>query len=123
RGEPLRADAGGAPGHRAASIEGGKGIARESPRREPIGALMLVIDGSAGLAESSGGLFAAIFAIPPGTRVGAIIASEPIQQVPLAPWSAGQRYAVVKLVHATRFTGGQDNAPALAPAPRVLGAQ
>src|SRR5262249_55201774 len=63
------------------------------------------------------------FSIPPGTRVGAIIAVEPIQQVPLAPWSAEQRQAVMKLVHSTRFTGGQDNGPALERALQVLEAE
>src|SRR5215813_2404260 len=121
--QTITVDRGSDADHRVARIDGGERIAQEITRREPIGALMLVIDGSAGLAESSGGLFAAIFAIPPGTRVGAIIASEPIQQVPLAPWSADQTHAVLKLVHSTRFTGGQDNGPALARALQVLEAE
>src|SRR5262249_11047637 len=123
RRQTITVDRSGDAGHRVASIDGGERIAQEITRREPIGALMLVIDGSAGLAESSGGLVAALFALPPRTPGGAIVASEPLQQVPLAPWPADQTHAVLRLVLPPRFPGGQDNGPALAGARRVLEAE
>ncbi len=43
-------------------------------------ALMLVIDGSARLADTTDRLVAALDAIPAGIKVGAIVASEPTQQ-------------------------------------------
>jgi hypothetical protein len=58
----------------------------------------------------------ALGAIPDGVRVGMVIASEPLQQVALAPWSEQQKQAVMSALRATPFVGGQDNAPALAAA-------
>jgi hypothetical protein len=79
-------------------------------------AFILVIDGSARLMDASREIITALEAIPPGSKVGAIIASEPMQQLPLAPWSPEQKDALVKLLRSTPFVGGQDNAPALADA-------
>jgi hypothetical protein len=79
-------------------------------------ALMLVIDGSARLAD----LIAALDAIAPTTRVGAIIASEPMRRIAPAPWSDAQKKLVAKLLRSTAFYGGQDNAPALADALQTL---
>jgi hypothetical protein len=86
-------------------------------------ALMLVIDGSARLADTTERLVAAIEAIPAGIKVGAIIASDPTRNVSLAPWSDAQKRAVVKLLRSTSFVGGQDNAPALAEALAMLEAE
>src|SRR5262249_55450445 len=61
-------------------------------------------------------MIAALDAIPTDAKVGAIVATEPMQRVPLAPWSDTQKAAVVKLIRSASFTGGQDNAPALAAA-------
>ena len=84
---------------------------------------MLVIDGSARLADTTERLVAALEAIPPGIKVGAIVASEPMRSVDLAPWSDAQKRAVVKLLRSTSFVGGQDNAPALAEALAMLEAE
>jgi hypothetical protein len=91
-------------------------IVNEIARGEPSRSVMLVIDGSARLAESSAKMIAALDTIPTNAKVGAIIATEPMQRVPLAPWSDAQKAAIVKLIRSASFTGGQDNAPALAAA-------
>jgi hypothetical protein len=95
-------------------------IAPSGTQASPV---LLVIDGSAALADQAGRLIGALDAIAPGTKVGAIIAAEPMQQVALAPWSDTQKRAVAKLVRSGSFTGGQDNAPALADALQVLEAE
>jgi len=92
-----------------------------SPQRPA--ALMLVIDGSARLRDSIPQLITALDAILPTIRVGAMIASEPIQQLSLAPWSEAQKQAVVQLLRSAYFVGGQDNAPALVKALEVLEAE
>jgi hypothetical protein len=83
-------------------------------------AMLLVIDGSAALAGRAGALIAALDAISPGVKVGALIASEPAQQVAPAPWSDAQKRAVARLLRSAAFVGGQDNAPALAAALQML---
>jgi hypothetical protein len=77
---------------------------------------MLVIDGSARLAGAASKIIAALDAIPAGTRVRVMIAGEPIARIPLAPWSDAQKAATIKLIRSASFSGGQDNAPALADA-------
>jgi hypothetical protein len=91
--------------------------------RPATASLMLVVDGSARLAGRTGGLIAALDAIASATRVGAIIASEPMQRIAPAPWSDAQKKAVAGLIRATAFYGGQDNAPALADALQMLEAE
>jgi hypothetical protein len=99
-------------------------VAQEVTRGTPAAAaLMLVIDGSARLADTSAKLIEALDAIPPGIKVGAIIASEPMQRIALAPWSDLQKRDVARLLRSTSFVGGQDNAPALAEALQALEAE
>jgi len=86
-------------------------------------ALMLVIDGSARLKGIVPHLIAALDAIPTTTKVGAMIASEPLQQQSPGPWTEAQKKAIVGLLRAAYFVGGQDNAPALAKALEVLEAE
>jgi hypothetical protein len=86
-------------------------------------ALLLVIDGSARLAGTTAKLIKALDTIPPTLKVGAIIASETMRFVPLAPWSDVQKQGVVQLLRSTSFYGGQDNAPALAEALGMLEAE
>jgi hypothetical protein len=87
---------------------------------QPAAALMLVIDASARLRAAMPQLLAALDAIVPSTRVGAILASEPVRQVPMALWSEAQQRAIASLLRSASFVGGQDNAPALAQAMQVL---
>jgi hypothetical protein len=110
-------------GRRVARIDDGERVVQELTSGGPPRTLMLVIDGSASVAGSHARLVTALNAIPPGVKVGAIIAAEPTRSVPMAPWSEAQHDAVVKLVRSTSFSGGQDNAPALAEALRVLEAE
>jgi hypothetical protein len=93
-------------------------VIANQPQAPP--ALMLVIDGSARLKAVVPQLIAALDAIAPLAKIGVMIASEPVRQVPMAPWSGAQRQAVVTLLRTTSFAGGQDNAPALAAAMQAL---
>jgi hypothetical protein len=90
---------------------------------QAVSAMMLVIDGSARLAETAAQLIAALDAIRPGVKVGAIVASEPTRVVPLAPWSDTQKQAIVRLLRSASFYGGQDNTPALTEAMQLLEAE
>src|SRR5215470_3006963 len=108
---------------RLARLGDGEPIVKEIARNEPTRALMLVIDGSAQLAGSPTKMIAALDAIPAGTKVGVMVAIEPMQRVPLAPWSEAQKAAVAKLIRSITFAGGQDNAPALADALLALEAE
>ena len=105
-------------GARAARIGEGELIVQDLVRSDPPAApvLMLVVDGSARLADAAEKLIAALDAMPPNARVGAIIAAEPMQRVALAPWSDSQKRAMAQLLRSASFVGGQDNAPALAEA-------
>ncbi|WP_410960096.1 hypothetical protein, partial [Salmonella sp. SAL4434] len=78
--------------------------------------VLIVIDGSWALAGRTGEILRAIDAIGRDSKVGVIIASEPMQQLPLAPWSDAQKRAVARLLRSATFVGGQDNAAALADA-------
>jgi hypothetical protein len=101
---------------RLARLGDGEAIVQQVTRGEPTRTLMLVIDGSARLAGAASKIIAALDAIPAGTRVRVMIAGEPIARIPLAPWSDDQKTAAIKLIRSASFTGGQDNAPALADA-------
>ena len=107
---------------RTARIGAGELVLQEITRNPPpaMSALMLVIDGSARLADTPEALIAALDAVPANTKVGAIIATEPLRKVSLAPWSDAQKQAVVQLLRSASFAGGQDNAPALAEAMQML---
>jgi Vault protein inter-alpha-trypsin domain len=108
---------------RLARLGDGEPIVQEIARNEPTRALMLVIDGSARLAGTPTKIIAALDAIPAGTKVGVIIAAEPMQRVAMAPWSDTQKAAVTRLIRSISFAGGQDNAPALADALLALEAE
>jgi Vault protein inter-alpha-trypsin domain len=111
-------------GRMAARIGDGEIVLQDVTRAAPAtAAVMLVIDGSARLADTSTKLIEALDAIPPGIKVGAIIASEPMQRIALAPWSDLQKRNVTRLLRSTSFVGGQDNAPALAEALLALEAE
>jgi Vault protein inter-alpha-trypsin domain len=87
-------------GRLAARIGEGEVVVQEVTRGTPATAsLMLVIDGSGRLAETGAKLIEALDAIPPGTKVGAIIAAEPMQRIalPLVRSAEAQRRAPVAL--------------------------
>jgi hypothetical protein len=108
----------------AARVGDGEVVVQEVTRGAPAtAAVMVVIDGSARLADTSAKLIESFDAIPPGIKVGAIIASEPMQRIALAPWSDLQKWNVARLLRSTSFVGGQDNAPALAEALQALEAE
>ena len=104
---------------RLARLGDGEAVLQEitQGRAEPgMPALLIVIDGSRALAGRTGEILRAIGTIASGNKVGVIIASEPMQQLPLAPWSDAQKRGVAKLLRSVAFKGGQDNAAALAEA-------
>jgi hypothetical protein len=101
---------------RLSRLGDGEPIVQQITQGEPARTLMMVIDGSARLAGTTAKLTAALDAIPAGTKVGAIIAGEPMRRVAMAPWSSAQKMAVAQLIRSASFSGGQDNAPALADA-------
>jgi hypothetical protein len=112
------------PGRLASRIGEGEVVLQDvTPAGPPATALLLVIDGSARLADKAESLIHALDAIPPGVTVGAIIAAEPIERVAPAPWSPSQKQNLVKLLRSTAFFGGQDNAPALVEALQTLEAE
>jgi hypothetical protein len=108
---------------RLARIGDGEAIVQEIAHGEPTRTLMLVIDGSARLAGTARKIIAALDAIPAGTKVGAVIASEPMASIPLATWTDAQKAATIRLIRSASFSGGQDNAPALADALLALEAE
>jgi Vault protein inter-alpha-trypsin domain len=111
-------------GRLAARIGEGELVLQDVTRATPTtAALMLVIDGSARLADTGPKLIEALDAIPPHVKIGAIVASEPMQRVELAPWSDLQKRSISRLLRSTSFLGGQDNAPALADALQALEAE
>jgi hypothetical protein len=94
-----------------------------SQATQPATSLMLVVDGSARVAGVTPQLIRAMEAIPPGIKVGVIIAAEPVQRVTPAAWSPAQKQKVTDLLRMTRRYGGQDNAPALIEALTTLEAE
>ncbi|HEY6255543.1 MAG TPA: hypothetical protein VIY51_07080 [Xanthobacteraceae bacterium] len=112
-------------GGREARIGEGEIVLQDVARSDPpaSASLLLVIDGSARLADKTESLIQALDAIPPGVKVGAIIAAEPMQRVAPAPWSSLQKQSLVRLLRSTSFFGGQDNAPALIEAMQMLEAE
>jgi vault protein inter-alpha-trypsin-like protein len=108
---------------RQARLGDAETIVQQIARGEPTRTLMLVIDGSARLSGTATKIVAALHAIPAGTKVGAIIAGEPTARMPLGPWSDAQSAAISKLIRSASFSGGQDNAPALADALLALEAE
>jgi hypothetical protein len=93
----------------------GTGSSAEAPA-----ALMLVVDGSARMRPAVRDIIAALDAIPPGRRVGAIIAAEPPRALEPRPWSDAQKTALIRLLSSHAFVGGEDNAPALTEALHLL---
>jgi hypothetical protein len=77
---------------------------------------MLLVDGSASMRSVAPQLVTALRAVPPAARLGLIIATEPIQRVPLAPASEAHKQHIARLLGSASFVGGQDNGPALAEA-------
>ncbi len=84
------------------------------------GTLYMVIDGSARLRDVLPDFVSSLDKIPQGSKVGVVIASEPLAQVSLAPWSAAHKQKILELIHSASFIGGQDNTMALVEALKRL---
>jgi hypothetical protein len=78
--------------------------------------LLLVIDGSQRMAAHVDAIAAALQSIPPETRVGLIIAGEPMLRIAPAVLAPDHAQRIGAALRARRFIGGQDNTPALAEA-------
>jgi hypothetical protein len=100
----------------------GDGVVQDVVMSAPAapGVLLLVIDGSARLANKVESVIRALDAIPADAKVGAIVAAEPMPRLPPGPWSPLRKQNLVKLLRSAAFIGGQDNAPALAEALQML---
>src|SRR5262249_44498522 len=96
---------------RLARFADGEAVLQEVTRSRPLPglpAVLIVIDGSRALAGRTGDILQGLDAIAPGSKVGVIIASEPMQYLPLAPWSDARKGAVAKLLRSAAFIGGED---------------
>lgn len=96
-------------------------IVRADARPSP--ALMIVVDGSAHMAGQSAAILEALDKIPASAEVGLILAQEPLQRLPVAPWSDTQKRAAQAILRQARFQGGQDNTAAIAEALQSLEAK
>ncbi|TQV74191.1 hypothetical protein FKG94_16420 [Exilibacterium tricleocarpae] len=107
---------------RWAAVEGGPPVVQEVIEQDTVAAaaLMIVLDGSRQAGAVVEVLGAVFKHIPAGARVGLVIAAEEGAQVPIAAWTPAQQQLFQHALEATEFTGGQDNAPALAQALRQL---
>jgi hypothetical protein len=83
-------------------------------------AVIVVVDGSKKVKPYIEGIINALDQIPPGKRVGLIVAGEEDTSIELAQWSAAQKSKIEAGLRDTEFVGGQDNAPALANAIKLL---
>lgn len=102
---------------RLARIGDGPAILQRIEARAPTPATtIVVIDGSAQMAGKTDEIIAALAAVPAGTRVGIVIAGEPLVSLPVTAWdkrALGQARAALRT---QSFAGGKDNAGALAAA-------
>ncbi|WP_380871997.1 hypothetical protein ACFB49_29520 [Sphingomonas sp. DBB INV C78] len=83
--------------------------------------LAFLLDGSAANRPAALALRTALDRITAGQSVALVIADEEPVIVPAAPWSSAQRDRIRHAIDATSFTGGKDNAPALARALELAG--
>jgi hypothetical protein len=90
--------------------------------QEPVSndAMLVVVDGSNGVGPHVDTILNALDRIPPGKRIGLIVASGEGAWVEIAEWSDSQKSKVEAVLRETEFIGGQDNAPALASAIKLL---
>ena len=79
-------------------------------------AMIIVIDGSARLAGKTGEIDESLSGIPDGTRVGIMIAGEPLVSLPIVAWNAAAKASARRALQRHSFTGGHDNTAALAAA-------
>jgi hypothetical protein len=82
----------------------------------PPSAIMIVADGSGHTKSAIPGLLAALDALPVDTKAGLMIAGDAAPELPLGPWTEGQKSAARHVLETAQFIGGQDNSFALAEA-------
>jgi hypothetical protein len=87
-------------------------VAADAHRRT----LLLVVDGSLGMAAHKHAIAASLQSVPPETRVGLIIAGEPMQTVTPAALTREHAARIRAALRSQRYVGGQDNTLALAEA-------
>lgn len=83
-------------------------------------ALLIVVDGSLKVGPHIKDIIAALDQIPPGRKVGLIVASGDNFAVDFANWSDSHRLRIETGLRDFEFVGGQDNAPALSNAIKQL---
>ncbi|MGD9168999.1 MAG: VIT domain-containing protein [Candidatus Thiodiazotropha sp.] len=89
---------------------------------EPVSsdALFVVVDGSNKVGPHIEAIINALGRIPAGKRVGLIVADGEGASVEIAEWSGSQKSKIEAVLRGTEFVGGQDNAPALTSAIKLL---
>ncbi len=105
-----------APSLRTGEVAGREPIAIERHIRRvnaDASALMLVMDGSAPMAEAGVALTQALDALPARLPVGLIVAADTNSIIAPAPWSPTQRARIADALSQVRYRGGQDSLPAL----------
>jgi len=85
-------------------------------QRDVADALLIVLDGSVKVAEHVDQIIESLKTIPSGSPVGLIISGENELSIPIAKWSPTHKQTVIEAIRTVEFTGGQDNAQALAKA-------
>lgn len=80
---------------------------------QPANALMLIVDGSAGLAPHKQALITAIKQLPNNANLGLIIASNPLISVDVARIEDSHQQLLIDTINDYDFVGGQDNTQAI----------
>ena len=102
-------------------IGDGPSIRQEIKARTPEPATTaIVIDGSSQLDGKIDDILRALATIPAASKVGIIIAADPIVKLEPVAWEAAAMERAREVLQNHRFNGGQDNAPALAEALQML---
>jgi hypothetical protein len=82
--------------------------------------VLVVVDGSNKVVPHIEAIINALDRIPSGKRIGLIVAGGKGASVGIAEWSGRQKSKIEASLRDTEFIGGQDNAPALANAIKLL---
>ena len=82
--------------------------------------MLIVVDGSVKVGPHIEAIIDSLDQIPQGKKVGLVVASGENFSVEIAEWSDNQKAKIIASLRDAEFVGGQDNAPALANAIKLL---
>jgi hypothetical protein len=83
-------------------------------------ALLILLDGSLKMAPHIDDIIISLEQIPLGKMVGMMIASDVPLLIHLKPWTHHHKKNIINVLRTFKFIGGQDNAPSLAKAIKIL---